>query len=58
MTTGLTGEAEAVHGGRGLGAVGGAEFGEDVGHVHAGGFFADEQRVGDLPVRAALRYQR
>jgi len=45
-----------VYGSRRLGAVGDAELGEDVGYVHAGGLVADEQRVGDLPIGAALGY--
>ena len=42
----------------GLGAAGGAELGQDVGHVHADGLGADEQLVADLAVAAALGDQR
>lgn len=38
----------------GLGPAGGAELGQDVGHVHADRFSADEQLLADLSVRAPL----
>ena len=41
----------------GLRAVGHAELGEDVGHVQARGLGADEQALGDLPVRQPLADQ-
>ena len=41
----------------GLDPAGDAELGQDVGDVHAGRLGADEQRLGDLTVAAALGHQ-
>ena len=50
----LVQEPAAVGDGGGLAAAGHAELGQDVGDVDAGGPGADEQRLGDLGVRAAV----
>src|SRR5215467_8755025 len=50
-------DVQAVSGGGGLAARGGAELAEDVGHVHAGGLGRDEQLGRDLAVPAPGRDQ-
>jgi hypothetical protein len=52
------GEAELVRDGGGLAAIGDAEFGEDVGYVHACCAVADVERFGDLVVGSSIGEQR